>query len=83
MCLATTVDNTSPVSTVQQQQSLTRTSPSQDEMIKSVSVNFQQQSPQIQRSSSTHGPMIYRMTSVNPSRSLSNKQKNNNLHYFI
>jgi hypothetical protein len=36
-------------------------------MIKSVAVNFQQQTQQIQRSPSTHGPMIYRMTSVNPS----------------
>lgn len=49
----------------------TRTSPIQDDMIKSVAVNFQQQSPQIQRSPSTHGPMIYRMTSVNPSTLLS------------
>ncbi len=45
----------------------TRTSPTQDETIKSVSVNLQQQSQQLPRSSSTHGPMIYRMTSVNPS----------------
>ena len=68
------MDNTSPVPTVQQQQSipnLTRTSPLQDEMVKSVSVNFQQQP---QRSSSTHGPMIYRMTSVNPSKSLSQQK---------
>jgi len=70
LCLATIADNTSPVPTVQQQ-SVSRTSPSQDEMVKSVAVNFQQQP---QRSSSTHGPMIYRMTSVNPSISLS-KQK--------
>ena len=71
--LVTNTDSTSPTSTIQQQQqpvptvTTTRTSPTHDEMIKSVAVNFQQQSQQIQRSSSTHGPMIYRMTSVNPS----------------
>ncbi|CAF1088653.1 unnamed protein product [Adineta ricciae] len=43
-----------------------RTSPTNDEMIKSVAVNFQSQPQQIQRPPSTHGPMIYRMTSVNP-----------------
>jgi len=35
--------------------------------MKSVAVNFQQQPQHIQRPPSTHGPMIYRMTSVNPS----------------
>ena len=50
---------------------ITRTSPPQDESMKSVAVNFQQQSQQLPRSSSTHGPMIYRMTSVNPSEFLS------------
>lgn len=34
-----------------------------DEMIKPITVHFQQRPP------STHGPMIYRMTSVNPSTS--------------
>lgn len=34
-----------------------------DELIKPMTVNFQQ------RPTSTHGPMIYRMTSVNPSMS--------------
>ena len=34
-------------------------------MIKPITVHFQQRPP------STHGPMIYRMTSVNPSTSLS------------
>lgn len=44
-------------------------------MAKSVAVNFQQQSQQIQRSTSTHGPMIYRMTSVNPSKFFSKEKK--------
>ncbi|CAF1002596.1 unnamed protein product [Rotaria sordida] len=69
---ATIADNTSPTSTVQQQQhpitnvTTIRTSPTHDEMIKSVTVNFQPKTQQIPRPSSTHGPMIYRMTSVNP-----------------
>ena len=42
------------------------TNPGHDEIIKPMAVNFQQQRP-----TSTHGPMIYRMTSVNPSRFLS------------
>jgi len=45
---------TSPSSTI-------TTSPTRDDVIKPMTVNFQQ------RPSSTHGPMIYRMTSVNPS----------------
>jgi len=45
---------TSPSSTI-------TTSPTHDEIIKPMTVNFQQ------RPSTTHGPMIYRMTSVNPS----------------
>ncbi|UJR26240.1 hypothetical protein I4U23_007581 [Adineta vaga] len=73
--LASIADNANSSLTVQQQQqpssmlniTTTRTSPTNDEMIKSVAVNFQQQQPQqIQRPPSTHGPMIYRMTSVNP-----------------
>lgn len=36
-------------------------SPTNDEITKSMTVNFQQRPP------TTHGPMIYRMTSVNPS----------------
>ncbi|CAF4227262.1 unnamed protein product, partial [Rotaria magnacalcarata] len=34
--------------------------------MKSVIVNFQPKPQQIPRPASTHGPMIYRMTSVNP-----------------
>jgi hypothetical protein len=51
---------TSPSSTI-------TTNPGHDEIIKPMSVNFQQ------RPTSTHGPMIYRMTSVNPSRFLQKK----------
>jgi hypothetical protein len=67
---ATIADRTSPTSTIQQSLptvTTTRASPIHDEMMKSVAVNFQQQPQQIQRPPSTHGPMIYRMTSVNPS----------------
>ena len=39
-----------------------------DERIQPLTFNFPQQ---LQRSTSTHGPMIYRMTSVNPSRTAS------------
>ena len=42
--------------------SVLTTSPAHDEISKSMTVNFQQ------RPTTTHGPMIYRMTSVNPSR---------------
>ncbi|CAF2715309.1 unnamed protein product [Rotaria sp. Silwood2] len=68
---ATVVDTTNPTPTVQQQHPITnvtaiRTSPTHDEMIKSVTVNFQPKPQQMPRPSSTHGPMIYRMTSVNP-----------------
>jgi hypothetical protein len=43
------------------------TSSINDEIIKPMTVNFQQ------RPSTTHGPMIYRMTSVNPSMFLTKK----------
>lgn len=70
------MDNTSPTPTVQQHPltnvTTIRTSPTHDDMIKSVTVNFQPKTQQqIARPASTHGPMIYRMTSVNPSKFLS------------
>ncbi|CAF0815235.1 unnamed protein product [Adineta ricciae] len=73
--LVLNADNSGSSSVVLQQQqsspsvlnvTTARTSPTNDETIKSVAVNFQSQPQQIQRPPSTHGPMIYRMTSVNP-----------------
>ncbi|CAF4482693.1 unnamed protein product [Rotaria socialis] len=67
---ATIMDTTSSTLTVQQHPlanvTTVRTSPIHDEMMKSVIVNFQPKPQQMPRPTSTHGPMIYRMTSVNP-----------------
>ena len=53
----------SPNNSNQNSLSTITTSPTHDELTKQpMTVNFQQ------RSSATHGPMIYRMTSVNPSK---------------
>ena len=68
------MDTTSPTLTVQQHPlanvTTIRTSQTHDEMMKSVTVNFQPKPQQMPRPTSTHGPMIYRMTSVNPSKFL-------------
>ena len=46
-----------------------RASPTQDETLRPMAINFQPQTHALPRPALAHGPMIYRMTSVNPSKS--------------